>query len=791
MQSFSQTTPWKISARVVSGSNTPIPTATVSITDTAGKMLQQSVTDSNGSFKLISSLQGIFIIQASHTGYQVFRSEKIRSADKDFGVISLAVATNHLAEVTVTSKQNVVELDGGTLVYNVAKSISAQGTNAFEVLKKTPGVYIDNNQSISVNGKEGVMILLDGKQTYLSSAELADLLRSMPSSSIRSIEVITSPPAKYDAAGGAGILNIRTNKSLVKGFNGSITTGFVQGITPKQNEDISLSYRRNKINVYGGYNHFLGNYTYAYGSDRIQRNKVYNSYTDDTDKRQKMSARLGFDYSPDKNQTVGVLVNGNFLFGGGITDTKTAIRAQTSPGTEQTLEAVNDYYHQKTERYMVNVNYKYEDSLGRLLNIDIDNGSFTKGNANLQSNIYRDNTGNTLSGNLYRSLNEIDIRLFAVKIDHATNIGKGKLETGMKYSSVRTDNDARFFHLTVTGDSVDEKRTNTFRFTEKITSGYTNYKIGFGKWVVQAGLRLENAASEGYLQFKQNGADSTKKITRDFTNLFPSASISFKPKEAHAFSFAYSRRIDRPAYQDLNPFIYLLDELSYWQGNPFLQPQLTHRATIQYAYKNSTIVSLTYAHTDEFSAKITDTLELSKIVMVPRNLGVQKHISLTVTQFLSPAKGWDINFNGTFYQLHNIISFDQYRNFDLSQLAARLNLQQTVKLPYGITGELTGLYVSGRLTGANETSKHITQFDLGLQRSVLKNKGTIRVVFADIFKGNQSVSTQQYTGFYVRSYGYYESRQLRVNFTYKFADKSGKTPRARNSALENENSRIK
>ncbi len=458
---------------------------------------------------------------------------------------------------------------------------------------------------------------------------------------------------------------------------------------------------------------------------------------------------------------------------------------------DEVLDAENDYYFQKTSRYNVNLNYRYEGTKDRVFNIDADYGLFKKNNSNLQSNIYSDGRNNRLSENLYRSFTGIDINLKALKFDYSARLWSGTFEGGAKVSHIRSDNNARFFHVLKMQDSLDDRRTNLFGFQEQITSGYLSYKKGWGKWVLQGGLRLENSSSEGLLLFKESGKDSLKKTPVDYTNLFPSFSISYKASDAQNISLAYSRRIDRPAYQDLNPFIYLLDELSFWQGNPYLQPQLTHRATLQYVFKSSTIVGINFAHTEQYSTRITDTLEAIKIVMIPRNLGVQKNLSVSLTQNYAPAKWWDITLNGNIYQIHNRIQFDKFRNLELKQLASRLNLQQRFKMPYQFTGELTAFYTTRRLSGANEISRSISQVDIGIQKVFLNNKAIVRFVFNDVYRGNKARSVQQFDGFYMSNYGYYESRQVRLNFTYKFSDTNVKGPRNRTSALENENGRIK
>jgi len=273
--------------------------------------------------------------------------------------------------------------------------------------------------------------------------------------------------------------------------------------------------------------------------------------------------------------------------------------------------------------------------------------------------------------------------------------------------------------------------------------------------------------------------------------LILSFSSSLKPSASHSFSLSYSRRIDRPAYQNLNPFIYLLDELSYWQGNPFLRPQLSHRAQLQYAYKSSTILGLSYTYTDNFSVEVTDTINMTKIVMVPRNLGVQQHLALTLTQTLNPYSWWSITLNGTFFGLFNDIDFGANRKLNLRQAAGRLSLQQIFKLPYRMSGEVMGFYNSRRLAGANQFRNATSQIDLGLQRNLMKNKATLRLVFSDIYKGSKANSMQQVDGLYINNYSYFETRQIKLNFGYRFATQNSKAPRNRSSALENENERIK
>lgn len=785
-----------LTGEVISAEGEPMPFATVTLLEETTQV-NGAIANEKGEFQFHHPLKvgSTYMLKASSMGYETaqisFSALTNHRSAKAFGKIKLKQKARVLKEVSVSGNQKLIEMDGGNIVFNVARSVTAQGTNALELLGRAPGVTVGTDNSISLNGKAGAAILIDGKQTYLSGREIAELLKSMSASEIKAIEIISSPSAKYDASGTAGVINVKTLKSNVQGFAAAFTTGLNYGVYLKNNQDLSLSYRKNRLNVFGNYSHFIGYYSYLYGADRIQEGKFYNSFTDDVDKRNKMGSRLGADFAIDKKNTVGVLINGNFIFGGGITDTRTDIGIAETNRIDQTLTAINDYYQQKTQRYNVNLNYKYEDTLGRIINFDADYGDFTKRAGNLQTNKYTQSDGMVLSDNLYRSLNAIDIGLRAIKADYTTKLWKGKLETGLKFSSVSADNDSKFLEIKPDGEIRDPDRSNRFVYREEISNAYVNYQKAFGKWQLQGGLRVENTASKGELDEISAVAGNMKVTERNYTNWFPFFSASVKPSANHNFSLSYSRRIDRPAYQNLNPFIYLLDELSYWQGNPFLAPQLSHRMLLQYVYKSSTILGLSYTHTDNFSVEVTDVVDDTKIVMVPRNLGVQQHLALTLTQTLSPAKWWNVTFNGVLFGLHNDIDFGGGRKLDLKQTAARLNLQQTFKLPYRINAEVMGFYNSRRLAGANQFHRATGQIDLGLQRNLMNDKATLRLVFADIYKGSKANSVQQVEGLYIRNYSYFETRQVRLNFSYRFASGNSKGPRTRSSALENEQGRIK
>lgn len=778
-----------ISGKVVDAEINAVRLATVDLYNLDHQLLSSTRTDSIGHFELKPGIVGDYYMVVKHVAYQQLKSKVFGPDSRNVGILQLSRQENTLQTVEVEGRRKLMTVSGGTVIYQVENSIGAQDLSVFDALKRAPGVQIENETDITLNGKSGVQIMIDGRQTYLSGKELSDLLKSMSSNHVKSIELMHSPSAKYDATGSAGMINIRTKKSQLRGWNGNITSAFAYGVSPKQLQQVALNYRINKVNFFGTYNHTLGHYNYLYGTDRQQNGKSYDSHTVDVDKRQKMAAQLGADYVIDDKNTVGFLVNGNFIFGGGLTNTSTAISTGPSTVLEERLDATNDYYGQQTQRYNFNINYKYEDTLGRSLNVDMDYGLFDKWNKNLQSNLYRDNQMHVLDENLYRTLNDIDIDLKGLKIDYAMKLWGGKLETGAKYAAVGSKNNARFYHVITVGDSLDNRRSNDFHFDEGIASAYADYQRSVGQWSLQGGLRVESASSTGTLLGEQE-MGKHHAIKRNFTHLFPFFSVTRQFSNKQTLSLSYAKRIERPAYQDLNPFVYMLDELSFWKGNPFLMPSLTQRFSLLYSLKSSTIIGLNYAYTDQLNAKVTDTLEREKIMMISKNVGTQKHWSLSLTQTFAPRSWWEINFNGLLYYKHNDVSFDEYRNLNLKQTAWRMSVLQSFKLPVKIRAEVSMVYNSKRLSGANTVSRPNSQLDVAVQKSLWRDKATLRLAVTDLYKGNQSRYTQNLPGLQSSSYGYYESRQVRMSFGYRFSSGKAEEKRNRNSALESESGRI-
>jgi len=772
--------------------NKSIDGASVFLLDASGKVIQQGMSAADGSFDLPAN-PGKYYLLVSYIGYTQYKSELLNlTKDEHLQKITLNNLGHKLAEVAIKGEKtkDLIQADGRKLIYNVAKSINAQGTNALEVLRKTPGVImVGRENTLTLNGMNGALVLINGKQTYLQSQELVEFLKSIPSSGLKSIEIIKNPSSEYDASGTGGIINVVLQKSALTGFSGAINNGVAYGVTLKQNTDLNFNYRKDKLNVFGSYNHTFGHFGYQYNNDRKQEGKTYISPTDDVDKRKTIGSTFGADYDLDDRQSIGMVFNGGFIYGGGLTNTTTSITDDVSGSLLQTLRGTNDYYQQNSNRYNANVNYRYKDTLGRVFSFDADYGYFDGGSKNLQPNIYYDSDGALTSQSTYRTLNGRNINLYAISANYQANLWKGKIYAGAKFSAVSADNDFNFYQVLNT-DILDINSSNFFKYKEQIAAGYLKYEGAITKKLsYDVGLRTENTHAAGNLIPVMGSSQSPSNVVRNYLDFFPSAALTYKSAKSGTFNLTYAKRIDRPAYKDLNPFETMLDELSYWKGNPFLQPQYSHSLSLQYSYKKTT-GSLSYTYVDDLRMQITEVRNDNQIIMIPRNLGTQHNLSLSLTQQLTISPWWEVSLFGLVSQLHNKINTNQFGSYDLKRISGTINAQQSFKLPLKVTGEIASIFNSKRLFGPNGIMEANSQVDLGLQKNILKDKGSLRLAVTDIYNGQQWNMDINYNGFYQRSTFRGEFRQVKLNFVYRFDHKNTKPNKEHNSGLSNENQRL-
>lgn len=799
-----QTTTGNVSGLVQDASGKPLPGVSVSLLKTGDQALvKTAVTDKEGRYEFERIKAGSYSIAASAVGYEKKTVEKLVIETAGNAVraatLQLQPAVKGLHEVVVTAKKPFIETKIDKTVVNVDASPTNAGATALEVLEKSPGVSVNNDGLISLRGKAGVIVMMDGKQTFLSPTDLANLLRNMPASAIDQIEIMTNPSAKYDAAGNSGVINIKTKKGKAAGFNGTVmvgaTTSFFKNtngtfyVYPKSQNSFTFNYRKNKINFFGNYNpnFFRGGNAMTISRTKLDQDKRVTGYNDVVTNfkfgNTNHTLKLGLDFFADKKNTFGFVVSG-FSFAGHptpstITTTSDASRNLLSKMVSRTDNRIN------FKNLTSNFNFRHQfDSTGRELTADLDYIAYDNVSKMTLTTDFFDGNNQPMGGQLVlKGRLPSSIRIFSVKSDYVHPFKKGgRLEAGVKSSFVSNDNLVDYTRW----DGVkwaEDSRSNHFIYDENINAVYLNANRQVKKWSFQGGLRLENTSAKGY----QVTNDSS--FRRNFTNLFPSAFISRELDKNNKLTVSYSRRITRPNYQDLNPFIYFLDSLSYRKGNPFLLPQFTHNIELSHAFKGKLITTLNYNSTNNVISQILKA-DNDLVFLTADNVSRFRNIGIAITAPLPITKWWTSN---TFVNVYNNHYEGTYENkpLEFNYTSFMINMTNTFTLKQGFTLEMSGFY---RARGVNNLSIDEPMYVLsfGGQKTVLKGKGTMRLNLRDPFWLQRYRGKTQYDIIDTRVQNRWDNRQVTASFTYRFG-KNGQQnppPRRRNSASQEEQNRV-
>lgn len=793
LASYAQTKTGKISGTVIDGSTKTIESATITLLKAKDSaVVKMSVADKTGKYEFDNVPEGRYIVAISAVGHNKGFSEVVEvsaaSSSAVVKTIELVPQAQAMSGVTVTAKKPAIEQKPGKMVVNVDASPTNAGLNALELLEKSPGVTVDNDGNISLKGKGGVMILIDGKPTYMSGADLTALLKNMQSTSLEQIEIMTNPPAKYDAAGNSGIINIKTKKGIVKGMNGNANLGYTQGLYARFNGGVNLNYRNNKLNVFGGYN---GGTYEGYNRLLIDRkmyaaDKVTVLRTIDQNSRPHFegvyhNVKAGMDYYFSKKDVAGVVINGNFNDNDEDPYSLTNIRNNTGLITNK-LESLADNTR-KSSNVTTNFNYKHTfDSTGRELSADVDYAFYT--NKNKTSLITKSFDGNgqqdaadvLLTGNI-----PSDIKIYSAKVDYVHPFKSGlRLEAGAKTSFVKTDNKVNY--LRDGQDAID--RNNHFIYDENINAAYAILSRTIKKWELTAGLRVENTIAKGH----QISNDSSFK--RDYTNLFPNVGAGYNMNEKNQFNLSYSRRISRPDYDDLNPFIYFLDSLTYGQGNPYLQPQFTNNFEFSHTYNRFLTTTLNYTNTTDI---ITDLLkqntDKNTTYQTKDNFSSMKQWGISVMANITITKWWSTNiytnvFNNDYKGLYNNdpiqVKFTSFLG----------NMTNTFTLGKGWNAELSGWYRSKAAEGIL-VANDMGAMNAAITKQLFDKKATLKLGVRDILWTQKFSGYAKYSDINVDISSRRDSRQVNLSFNYRFGKKNIAPARRKTGGADDEQNRVK
>ncbi len=777
---------YQVSGTVQDEQSKPLPFANVlllSATDSA--LVRGTVADTTGAYVLDVPTNNRHLLSIQMVGYTPYFSEAFgpESAPRQRSTVQLAEATTELGEVVVRSTKPMIEVTSNALVMNVESSPILQNGTAKQVLEKSPGVVVDQNGNISVKGKSNVLIYLDGKPTYMSNADLMRMLESMPAQNIEKLEIMDNPPAKYDAEGNAGIINIVRTAEAAVGLNGTVGVNLGRGRYSRISPNVQLNYRQNKVNLFGDYSYF---YNKNVGSTSLFRRipnedqggiTTFDQATNRLNLPQGHNFRAGADWFLTEQTTLGVLVSGN---DGRFeqTENNRTVLGGVYDNPFDGLDARN-FTNNRWQNLTYNLNFEQDWEKAGNLSLDFDYVQRSSLNLQGNDNFYFSNKNAPVPNPLLvRTDAETDISIFAAQADYSRSLGKGlQLEVGSKLSRVATDNELDFSTLLDGERITDTLRSNRFMYDEDITAGYVNLNKKWNdRWNAQVGVRGEHTFSQG----ESLTLDSL--VQRDYFNLFPSASASYTIPEQHSFSLSYSRRIDRPNYGNLNPFEFFLDRFTFQRGNPFLNPQYTNAFAFTYGLKNAVFLTLNYNHTTD---AITDVLEQENAdqttFQTTVNLNQIKNYSANLSTSLPVAQWWMANLNLTAFYNDVLSPYPEGGVIDNSQFSYVLRAQNTLSLPKEFKLEVTGFYQSPLIWGMFEVGPQY-QIDLGL----VKEFGPLRMQASlnDIFNWRQNPVTIRQGDISVDVVNKWETRVFQLNLSYRFGNQKVKKARRRGTASD-------
>lgn len=735
------------------------------------KLLTGTVSDENGRFLIETSKTGQFQLVISSIGFETFRSEpfEIRaSIKKYFGSIKVVEEASNLSEVTVRATRPEITIEADKTTVNVEGTVMAEGNTALDVIARSPGIYVDQDNNINLNGRPGVTVMINDRQTYMSSNDLANFLRSMPAENIKSIEIINSPTSRFDAEGAAGIVNIKLKKNNIDGVFGNVSVGGMYNGLLSPNTGVSLNVKKGKWTNTASLNYNQFNFQNELNIDRnFQIGEGVSSFQQDspiTMYNESLFFQGGSDYEINDKHSVGGSIQASKRKEENIGKSLTEI---SNPGTDDLwfIRSDNDT-RVNNNRIFGNLHYVgLLDTSGTRLSADVDFTRMVQDSEALltNSNWVNDNE-NQATGDFIRTLNDMDYSIFTAKVDFVKPFGKGRvLETGLKGSWVNSDNNLDLSRADGEGPFISDPNSNRFIYEENVLAAYASYKSNISEKVsFNAGLRAEHSDITG----TSVTLDQVNK--QRYLDLFPSVFVQQKISKEYQINYSANRRITRPNYRLLNPFVFYIDPLTTEQGNPNLRPQYAHNFEMNHVLKGAYQFTMGYSMTtDVFQQIFTQDEESRTTTTFTDNLDRAQNWNFRAMVPVEIRPWWNTSnmLQVTRSQWKSMIGDDL---LDVAQTNVTMRTQHTFTLPFGLKAELMGMYVGPAQYG-QATIKGFGWVDLGFTKPLMKEKLTLTVNGTDLFRSQIINANVQFANIDTQFRQYRNTQGVRLTLRYKFA----------------------
>lgn len=749
-------------------------------------LVKIAITDSRGVFMFSELREDNYLLRLSSIGYQSIY-HKARPGDSL--EITMHAVSEQLGAVTVIAARPLVEVRADKMIVNVDASPSNAAANVLELLEKSPGISVDQDGNIRLMGKSGALVMVDGKQTYLSGQDLANLLRSMPASQLDQVEIMTQPSARFDAAGSSGIINLKTKKEKKMGFNGSLNLGYVQGYYPKSPNSFNFNYRKNNLSLFtniglSSWKSFNDQTIYRHFGER-GRGNYFSQVGNSVNENSNFNIRLGGDYEIDGKNTIGAMVFSQNMRSNGRSFGAGTFQTDNLPYIDSLIKSMNQE-KDHIRNNSVNLNYRRQiNTRGRTFSADLDFVSYRARQEQFTENRVFDRNGME-SPFFLRAILPSHIKILSGKADYSHPLSAdAKLEAGVKASQVNTDNNAPYESYDFNTEKwVDDRRKDHFRYEERISAAYINFNTKWNKIAMQAGLRAEHTFSTG----TQVLID--KEISRDFLQLFPTAYLSYSLNEANQLSANYGRRIDRPNYRDLNPFQYFLDLYTFNQGNPYLKPQFSHNIELLHVYKGKLSSKLNFLQTNDVINDVLKQNDLTKVTyQTKENVARVQTLGLSVSYNAAVTPWWTTSVFGQVFQ-------NSYKGMINNEMLSRsltaysFNMNQQFKFAKTWSAEMSGFYMSKHFATGMFLIKPIYVLSFGAAKQIMKSKGSLKLSVIDPFAIQKVFVDVKHSNIDMYVKNVWDNRRVGISFTYRFARGEGVQQRVKSGSAVDEQQRI-
>lgn len=734
---FSVLSQTKITGTITDSLGTPIPFAPIGLLALPdSNIIKGTIANDMGQYSIEHVKSGSYILKVQVIGYKekVSQETRIDSLLTENLVVNVQIniSSSTLDEISVSSIRPIIEFKNGNTIINVENSPLAKGNTVYDLLAKLPGVSIDNN-SIQLKGKAGVIIMLDGRVQQLSNTQLLNMLRNMNTEVVDKIELMTNPPVKYDASGTSGMINIKTKKSTITGFSGSIYTSCSQGFYGRGMGGMALNYKAKKVALFSVLDYNYGLYQTVEKLDRrFITDLTETQFSSDNSMKDidnSLTYKVGADWFVNKNNTIGFKIDGGpgsyISYSNGVNK----ILQYNDLGFDHLTARVYTPDKWTLNNYNLNAEHHF-DTLGSTLNLSADYTKLSElYKSDIQNLFFNVAGGESLPANIYRSKNTNSTDIFSSKLDYNKVLHTNtSLQAGVKLGYINTANNYLFERKdNLSGNYYqDTALTNNYTYEETTYAAYVNYIKTIKNLTMQLGLRAENTQLQGHNSLKSFD------LKRNYFNLFPNISLEYTLSEKQNLQLNLNRRIDRPAYNDLSPFQFYRDQYAYAEGNPFLQPHYSNNVELTHNYNQSISNTLTFTRINNVMVPYTKQNDSSKVMIeTVKNMKYNNYYGYSFFIQQTIKSWWNLSSNATV----SYIEFSGDINGSLFKTASLYyspSLTNTFIGPKSTKLEISAFYNSARNNGIIQLRPR-WMLSFALKKSFFKEKLDCSIGLNDIF----------------------------------------------------------